>query len=182
MVTHHELNQKLHAAIGAFVSEFAALESIRLMHVLVVLSLDQTLAMCASELLEFHNKLRLIEYMAKERGVSGLLFKDLKTALNAAAKISEKRNIIAHNPGILFLMPNVPTLRNGHALGVSYPLTKRKRTNTGTSARDVAKSAVMEVHEIDALTRKTADLNLRVMKGLIERLDKHKRGVTTANV
>ena len=85
MVTHHELNQKLHAAIGAFVSEFAALESIRLMHVLVVLSLDQTLAMCASELLEFHNKLRLIEYMAKERGVSGLLFKDLKTALNAAA-------------------------------------------------------------------------------------------------
>ena len=75
----------------------------------------------------------------------------------------------------------MPSLAEGHRIGIKYPQTKRKRTIPGATTDEIASSILMDVCEIDALTRKTADLNRRVMKGLLERLYKHKVGVIGAN-
>jgi hypothetical protein len=171
MVTHAELNQRLHAAIGVFVSEFAALESIQLMHVLTVLSLDQTLALGLGGLMELHNKIELIKHMARERDVRGGLLSDLTKALNKAKSIGEKRNVIVHNAASLFMMPADAGFSSDPVLGVNIPPSKRK-LKVGASLRERARAMVMELSEIDGYTRELVELNKALQK-LIAPLHAH---------
>lgn len=180
MATHAELNQKLHAAIGVFVSEFAALESIQLMHVLTVLSYDQTLALGLGGLMELHNKIELIKHMARERDVRDKLLSALTKALNKANAIGEKRNLIVHNAASLFLMPAVAGFPTDPVLGVNIPPNRRK-LKVGASLRERARAMVMELTEINGYTRELIELN-RTLQKLIAPLHEHMgRGAATGN-
>jgi hypothetical protein len=92
------LARQLRAAIGAFLVEFAALESLWLgLALRALLDNDQQLVEHLGELMDLSGQLMLLDRIAESRQASARLIRDVRTITNRARSLLQHRNDIAHN-------------------------------------------------------------------------------------
>lgn len=111
---------------------------------------------------------------------------DLKTALNRGKKLAEHRNIVAHNmPTISLHGAGTELAPRAMTAGVRLPTSKRKLLPTpATTAEELTKLQKSWMYQLDDIRRYTKDaIALQLsMAGINERMDKHRRGITGANI
>jgi len=154
---------QLRVALGDFLMEFAALESIVMTEVVGALSADPTLVKYLEELLDLEKKTtlirRLLEYYSTS--IPDLLMKEIKSALNSVRKLQERRNEVAHNTSAL--------LRFGEttSAGVQRPYSKRplptQPLGIPGSFEAWAASCVHSPDQITAYAREAMELRNRLL-------------------
>ena len=174
----NELYGKLKLAVGAFLVEFTAFESMYLEVAINTLSRDAQLVSHVMELLELEDRLKLLKRLAEARHVSEVLMRDLQSALSKARKLRDHRNEIAHNAAVI-------DVTGEPFAGVNLPRSKRKMPSAPPQTREelaaLKRSWMRSLDDIEGYTRDTIELQ-RSMRGIIERLSKHMRGVSAPNV
>jgi len=173
-----ELYDKLKLAVGAFLVEFTAFESMYLEAAIGTLSTDAQLVSYVIELLELEDRLKLLKRLAEARHVSGVLTRDLQSALSKARKLRDHRNEIAHNAAVI-------DVTGEPFAGVNLPKSKRKMPTALPRTREelaaLKRSWMRSLDDIEGYTRDTIALQ-RTMRGITERLFKHMRGISAPNV
>lgn len=172
------LAQQLRAAIGTFLVEFAALESLWLGLALRALLVDEQLVDHLGELMDLSGRLKLLERMAEAKQASALLLGDVQTITNRAGDLLQYRNDVVHHLAMI------------NVVGEPVASVRRRKSRRKLPAAPIttkeqflqlAKLGMHTLNQIEAYTREAVDLQ-RSMLGIAERLDKHRRGVGAANV
>src|SRR5665213_3711405 len=84
-------------AVGTFLTEFAAFESMYVETVLSALIPDQELVDCLGELMEIDKRMLLVQRLADFRKLPEQLVDEIRSARKAAKPVVESRNLVAHN-------------------------------------------------------------------------------------
>lgn len=154
---------QLRTAIGDFLMEFAALESVMMTEVVGALCTDATLVKHLEELLDLEKKTTLIRRLLEYYSLSipAPLVDELKSSLNAVKKLQQSRNEVAHNTSAL--------LRVGEttSAGVQRPYSKRplptQPLGIPGNFEKWSASCVHSPEQIAAYARGAMDLRNRLM-------------------
>jgi hypothetical protein len=164
-----ELYDKLKLAVGAFLVEFTAFESMYMEAAITILSTDGKLVSLVFELLDLEDRFKLLKRLAEARGVSAVLMQDLQSALSKARKLAAHRNEIAHNAAVVY--PGGEPFA-----GVYLPKSKRKKPTAPVLTKEqmaaLERTWMRSLEDIEGYTRETIELR-RAMTGIIERLLHH---------
>jgi hypothetical protein len=153
--------------MGAFLVEFALLDSRWLTAILQSLCTDDTLVGHLAEIVDFRYRLKLVEWVAERHELPTPLAADLKSALNKAEKLAVGRNQVAHNPPMIQLAPATPGSAQVFRGGVRKKRSKRKLPAKFTSLAEVSKAYqdwIVPVETVKEWFRETELLNLKMMQ------------------
>ncbi len=126
---------QLRTAIGDFLMEFAALESMAMTELIGALSADPTLVKHLDELLDLEKKTTLIRRLLEYYSVSipVPLVSEIRSLLNTVKKLQERRNEVAHNTSALLKVGETTSA------GVQRPYSKRPLPTSRWAYREVSR-------------------------------------------
>ena len=169
---------ELREAVGNFLLMFTAFETLLLTRVLEAMSTDALLVEFLPELMDLSRRLKLLRYLGDARKIPPPLKDDLRAVCNAAEKLSEHRNDIAHGYVHISQPPiggGGPDYTSDTVAGVRKPRSKWKMPDDARSLTDEQLSVyhrdslitVPMVQECGAaaalLARATQDLAEKIM-------------------
>jgi hypothetical protein len=170
---------ELRTLVGMFLTEFAAFESMYLTAALRALSHDATLVEYLEDLMDLEKRLRLLQRLAEFRQLPLPLIAEVKSVRNAALKLLERRNEVAHGAAVVVGATYAGMDAKQFAAGVRLPKGKRKSLNLPiTDVNElyaVAKTWHRTTPEIQGYVSQTYELQ-NATRLLTERLGKHARG------
>lgn len=172
------LYDELIVAIGAFLAEFAVLESMYLSLAINAVSYDSVLVDFLPETMDLSGRLKLLKYVAEARDVPDELLKDIATVCNRVGKLSERRNDIAHGTATI----SGPFLKGvsigDWVAGVRRPRSKwtwpTTRVTEAEKLTELTRSWLHKVPEINQWARETILLQVATNQ-LAEKLNCHRR-------
>jgi hypothetical protein len=165
----------LRAAVGMFLTEFAAFESMYLSVVLRALSTDPVLVEHVEELMGLEKRLRLLKRLAESRGLPAKMISDLDAARKAAINLLERRNEVAHGAAVIAGASYQGQESDTAIAGVRLAKSKRKgrKVESLEEVQALHKSWHRSTAEIRGYTEDTFKLQ-QMMGGLAEKLAAHR--------
>lgn len=168
----------MRAALGHFLAEFTAFESLYLTSALRALSGDAIVIDHLTELMDLYSRLKLLKYLGVAQKLPRPLMDDIKAVSNAANDLRDWRNEIAHGAVVI----SVPSLDDLTSDAVA--IVRRPRSKIGDAA------GTTDPKELLALQREQWGHSAETIRGLIpsavdlqyagmqlaEKLTRYKRG------
>jgi hypothetical protein len=154
-------------SIGRFLSEFAAFESLHMTVLLSALSGDVRVIEYLADLIGLGQKLTLLQRLMDEHVIAGEIREEIAAVVKEARKLSDARNVIAHNSAILASTQLTPDADTEYVSGVRLPKGKQPKPqasgarSTPASAEHHLRQSMLVVKDIDACYERAIAMNRR---------------------
>jgi hypothetical protein len=154
-----ELSRELREAIGNFMVNFALIESHYWGQILQVLVWNMTLVDHLTELMDLEKRLKLVERLAEDRGLTGPLWTSLKASLGRTRTLMGHRNVIAHNVTTINMTGVTEATVDQMVGGVRLPKSKRKPLQPPLdTAAAVVRGRTLTLAQIEKYSAETLEL------------------------